>query len=110
MAGSEGVWTVHFEGEAVLDFEEVKSRGDRKAVFSAIKKLRDLGPRLGSPHMKSLQGEPDLFELRPKRGAIAVRLIYTRLDRHFVILAVAPDKKKFQRAVLDARSRLTRRG
>jgi hypothetical protein len=37
-------------------------------------------------------------------------LIYVRLDRHFVILAVAPDKKKFQRAVLDARSRLAGRG
>lgn len=62
-------WLVEFEVDAVVDFEDVKSRGDRKAVFNAVQKLKDLGPDLPSPHMKSLKGEADLFELRPKQGA-----------------------------------------
>jgi hypothetical protein len=60
---------VDFDSDAVVDFEDVKSRGDRKAVFNVVQKLRDLGPDLPSPHMKSLKGEADLFELRPKQGA-----------------------------------------
>ncbi|MGN6586743.1 MAG: hypothetical protein ACTHKT_04620 [Solirubrobacterales bacterium] len=62
-----------FDSDAVIDFEDVKSSGDRKAVFNIVQKLRDLGPDLPSPHMKSLKGEPNLFELRPKQGGL-VRL------------------------------------
>jgi hypothetical protein len=58
--------------------------------------------------MKSLKGEADLFELRPKRGAAAVRPIYARLGDRFLILAVAPTKARFARAVADARTRLSR--
>jgi Phage derived protein Gp49-like (DUF891). len=92
----------------VLDFEDVKSKGDRKAVFNAVHKLKELGPDLPSPHMKSLKGEMDLFELRPKQGASAVRPIFARVGSRFVVLAVAPNKEGFDRAVLDARSRLDR--
>ena len=28
------VWVVDFDSDAVIDFEDVKSRGDRKAVFN----------------------------------------------------------------------------
>lgn len=108
MAGEERPWVVKFDSDAVLDLEDVKSRGDRKAVFQAIEYLKELGPDLGSPHMKSLKGEPDLFELRPKRGAVAVRPIYTRLGDRFLILAVAPTKPRFARAITDARARLSR--
>jgi len=41
--------------KSVIDFEDVKSRGDRKAVFNVVQKLKDLGPALPSPHMKSLK-------------------------------------------------------
>lgn len=58
-------WPVEFDADAVIDFEDVKSKGDRKAVFNVVQKLRDLGPDLPPPHMKSLKGEADLFELRP---------------------------------------------
>jgi hypothetical protein len=54
-------WLVEFGSDAVFDFEDVKSRGDRKAVFNVVQKLKDLGPGLPSPHMKSLKGEADLF-------------------------------------------------
>jgi hypothetical protein len=100
-------WIVEFDSDAVLDFEDVKSRGDRKAVLQVVDKLGWLGPALGTPHMKSLKREPDLFELRPKAGAVAVRLIYARLGARFVVLAVAATKPRFGRAVEDARARLS---
>ena len=61
-------WNVDFDEGAVRDFEAVKSKEERKAVFNAIDKLRQLGPRLVPPHVKSLAGEADLFELRPRQG------------------------------------------
>jgi hypothetical protein len=100
------IWVVYLDADAARDFEAVKSKGDRIAVYQAIEKLRFLGPALSSPNMKSLKGEADLFELRPKRGAVAVRPIYARIGDAFVILAVASDKKHFDRAIKDARSRL----
>jgi hypothetical protein len=63
-------WVVDFDADAVLDFEDVKSRGDRKAVFNVVQKLKDVGPELPSPHMKSLKGRSDLFELRPRQGGM----------------------------------------
>lgn len=69
---------MEFDSDAVIDFEDVKSRGDRKAVFNVVQKLKDLGPDLPSPHMKSLKGEANLFELRPKQGACEARPIYAR--------------------------------
>lgn len=102
-------WLVEFDSDAVVDFEDVKSRGDRKAVFNVVQKLKDLGPDLPSPHMKSLKGEADLFELRPKQGACEARPIYVRLGDRFVVLAVAAKKKNFDRAAVDATQRLERR-
>jgi hypothetical protein len=102
------VWLVEFDADAVIDFEDVKSRGERKAVFNAVQKLKDLGPDLPSPHMKSLKGEADLFELRPKQGACEARPIYVRLETRFVILAVAAKKKEFEKAAGEATQRLRR--
>lgn len=106
MAGQTKSWVVDFDSDAVIDFEDVKSRGDRKAVFNAVQKLKDVGPDLPSPHMKSLKGSADLFELRPRQGACEVRPIYARLGQRFVVLAVAAKKKDFARAVASAESRL----
>jgi hypothetical protein len=66
------VWVVAFDGDAVLDLEEVKSKGDRKAVFNAVHKLQQLGPELPSPHIKSLKGERALrasAQTRRDRGS-----------------------------------------
>lgn len=101
-------WIVDFDSEAVLDFEDVKSHGDRKAVFNVVQKLKDLGPDLPSPHMKSLKGEANLFELRPKQGACEARPIYARIGPRFVVFAVAAKKKDFDRAVGAANDRLSR--
>jgi hypothetical protein len=103
-------WIVDFDYEAVIDFEDVKSRGDRKAVFNVVQKLKDLGPDLPPPHMKSLKGEANLFELRPKQGACEVRPIYARFGGRFVVLAVAAKKKDFDGALVEARERLERHG
>jgi len=108
MALQPKTWVVDFDSDAVIDLEDVKSRGDRKAVFNAVQKLKDVGPDLPSPHMKSLKGEADLFELRPKQGACEVRPIYARLGQRFVVLAVAAKKKDFERAVVTASERLSR--
>lgn len=108
MAKQSRAWIVDFDGDAVIDLEDVKSRRDRKAVFNVVQKLKDLGPDLPSPHMKSLKGEANLFELRPRQGACEVRLIYARLGSRFVVLAIAAKKKDFDRAVVEARDRLRR--
>lgn len=73
-----------------------------------VQKLKDVGPDLPSPHMKSLKGEVDLFELRPKQGACEVRPIYARLGQKFMVLAVAAKKKGFERAIVAAGDRLNR--
>ncbi len=106
MAKQPRAWLVEFDSDAVIDFEDVKSRGDRKAVFNVVQKLKDLGPDLPSPHMKSLKGEADLLELRPKQGACEARPIYARFGRRFVVLAIAVKKKDFERAVAEATRRL----
>jgi hypothetical protein len=49
--------TVTWHVDAVLDFEEVKSREERRATFTAIDKLVRLGVDLAPPHMKKLKGE-----------------------------------------------------
>lgn len=109
MAGQSRTWLVEFDVDAVIDFEDVKSRGDRKAVFNVVQKLKDLGPDLPPPHMKSLKGEADLFELRPKQGAWEARPIYVRLRDRFIVLAVAAKKKDFDRALVEAGRRLEHR-
>jgi hypothetical protein len=109
MARQPTAWIVDFDSDAVIDFEDVKSRGDRKAIFNAVQKLKDVGPGLPSPHMKSLKNEADLFELRPRQGACEARPIYARFGRRFVVLAVAAKKKDFERAVVAANERLKRR-
>jgi hypothetical protein len=106
VAGKQKSWVVEFDGDAVVDFEDVKSRGDRKAVFNVLQKLRDLGPDLPSPHMKSLKGEADLFELRPNQGACEARPIYVRLGDRFIVLGVAAKKKDFDRVVAEVKRRL----
>ena len=102
---------VIYDSDAVLDFEAVKSREERKATYTAIDKLRQLGPRLPPPHMKALKGESGLLELRPRQGRSQVRPICSRIgESEFVILAFAtmPDKADFDSAVAAARDRLVR--
>ena len=85
----------------------VKSKEEKVAVFSAIEKLRSLGPQLPSPHSKSLKGHSKLLELRPRGGRSPTRPVYRRFGDHFVILAVASVHEAIDAAasLADARAR-----
>jgi hypothetical protein len=108
VAGAPRQWLIVVDVDAVLDLEDVKNRGERRALFNALDKLRILGPDLPSPHMKSLKGETDLFELRPRQGNSPLRPIYARRGDRFVVLAIAAKKSGFDSAVADAKARLPR--
>ena len=57
--------------DALLDFlAGARSKEERKAAFNAVDKLR-VCEALAPPHMKPLQGEANLNELRPRQGHIA---------------------------------------
>lgn len=68
----------------------VKSKEERKAIFNAVAKLREIGEHLAPPHMKPLQGADarGLRELRPRQGRSDWRPIYARVGDVYVILAV----------------------
>lgn len=104
-------WNVDFDEGAVRDFEAVKAKGERRAVFNVVDKLRQLGPRLVPPHVKSLAGETDLFELRPRQGNSKPRPPVVRRDDGYLVVAVAADHANdMRRALDDARRRLEARG
>jgi hypothetical protein len=54
-------YSVIYDPDAVIEFVmAVKSKEERKAIFNAVDKLRELGERLPPPHMKPLQGRRPL--------------------------------------------------
>jgi len=77
------LWLVQYFPEAVVDFQAIQARKERISVLTAVDKLVSLGPSLRPPHMKSLKGEPNLMELRPRQGASPVRPIYARFADGF---------------------------
>ncbi|MEX1142578.1 MAG: type II toxin-antitoxin system RelE/ParE family toxin [Thermoleophilaceae bacterium] len=90
--------TVVYDPEALQDFlTDVRSKEERKAAFNAVDKLRRIGEALAPPHMKPLQGEANLNELRPRQGRSPTRLIYRRVGGIYVVLAVAKDKADFEK-------------
>jgi len=89
--------TVLYDPDALQDFlADVKSRDERRAAYNAVDKLRQVGPALGPPYMKPLQGESNLCELRPRQGRSPTRLIYRRYGDVYIVLAVAKHKKDFE--------------
>jgi hypothetical protein len=90
--------TVVYDPDALLDFlAGVRSKEERKAAFNAVDKLRRVGEALAPPHMKPLQGETNLNELRPRQGRSPTRLIYRRVGDVYIVLAVAKDKADFEK-------------
>jgi hypothetical protein len=50
-------YTVIYDPDAVHEFgTTVKSKEAYRSILTAVVKLRELGERLGPPHMKPLQG------------------------------------------------------
>ncbi len=90
--------TVVYDPDALLDFlTGARSKEERKAAFNAVDKLRRVGVALAPPHMKPLQGEANLNELRPRQGRSPTRLIYRRVGNVYIVLAVAKDKADFEK-------------
>jgi hypothetical protein len=102
-------YAVIYDPDAVIEFVmAVKSKEERKAIFNAVDKLRELGERL-PPHMKPLQGEAaaGLRELRPRRGSSDWRALYRRCGSLYVVLAV-DRHENFSALVARAYSRVPR--
>jgi hypothetical protein len=90
--------TVVYDPDALQDFlTGVRSKEERKAAFNAVDKLRRVGEALAPPHMKPLQAETNLNELRPRQGRSPTRLIYRRVGDIYIVLAVARDKADFEK-------------
>ncbi len=49
-------FTVVYDPGAAIELAKVKSKEERKAIFNAVDKLRQLAHRLAPPHLKPLQG------------------------------------------------------
>jgi hypothetical protein len=100
---------VTWDADAILDLEGLTDRGERKATFNVVEKLRQT-KTLISPHTKKLKDEAGLFELRPRAGSSYVRPIYRRVGDDFVILSVSvkPDKADFDVAVKNGHARSPR--
>jgi hypothetical protein len=92
MAPARFTYVVVFDLQAAQEFADlIKSKQERNAIINALDKLRQLGPSLVPPHVKTLKGGSGFVELRPRQGSSASRLIYKRCDDVFVILAVSKD-------------------
>jgi hypothetical protein len=90
-------WVVVYHEQALVEFEALRDRTQRKGVLTIVSILRQIGPKIVEPHAKSVQGAKGLRELRPGGGKVIVRPLYAQVDeRHFVVLAIGPD------AVVDA--------
>jgi hypothetical protein len=92
---------VIYDPDAVLELLSVKSKHEHRALINAVEKLREIGDRLGPPHMKRLQGAAasGLCELRPRRGDSDWRAIYRRVGAFYAILAI--DRHKNFEAMLE---------
>lgn len=96
---------VHYLAEAVVDFDHIRDRSERRAILTVVDKLSRIGDKLTMPHARHLSGRTSgLYELRPKSGRSRYRPLYVKVGEvTFAILAVAPesvvDPRGFERAV-----------
>lgn len=92
MSPARSSYVVVFDSEAAQELAElIKGKEERKAIFNALDKLRQLGPSLVPPHVKTLKDSPGFVELRPRQGRSASRLVYRRCGDLYVILAISKD-------------------
>ncbi len=97
---------------ATNEFErwiEGLSHRDQKAVLQVVKILEQVGIALGEPYSSALKGTKyPLRELRPKRGASPLRIIYAFDPEREALLLIGGDKgndKRFyERAISRAES------
>jgi hypothetical protein len=82
--------SVIYDPDAVAELLAMKSKEEHRALLNAMRKLGELGERLGPPHVKPLKGDraAALRELRPRQGRSDWRAIYRRAGDFYVILAI----------------------
>lgn len=69
------------------------SHREQKAVLQVVKILEQVGIALGEPYSSALKGtKHPLRELRPKRGASPLRIIYAFDPRREALLLLGGDK------------------
>jgi hypothetical protein len=81
--------------------------GDRKSIDMVVGLLREHGVLLGAPYSSALQGSDFAFrELRPKRGASPLRVIYAFSPSRNALLILGGDKsgdnRFYRRAIAQA--------
>lgn len=99
---------VEFVPEAFNELQALPEK-ERRAVFSGINKLREIGDQLSYPHSSLVRGTR-LRELRPRAGRSPWRALYLRMDDRILITAVCPeanqDPRGFARGIANATARL----
>lgn len=105
-------WLVEYHAGAVEDLKSFGAR-EQKGALIVVDFLSQLGIKIKEPHMKPLQGEKKLRELRPGGGKTLIRPLYFQLDRRtFKIVAIGPeamtDPVGFKSAVARAKGRAKR--
>lgn len=110
MPGPRKIFVVLFDADAAItDMGRITDKSERRAILNVVDKLRQLGSQLVPPHTKSLSGEIDLFELRPRQGRSPSRPIYKRCSDGYIVLAVSKDHQSdMATAIADARARAAR--
>ncbi len=83
---------------------EALSHRERKAALQVVKILEQVGITLGEPYSSALKGtKHHLRELRPKRGASPLRIIYAFDPKREALLLLGgdkgDDKRFYERAI-----------
>jgi hypothetical protein len=102
-------YAVIYDPDAVVELLAVRSKEEHRALLNAVRKLSELGERLGPPHMKPLKVEPgsSLRELRPRQGHSDWRAVYRRAGGIYAILAI-DRRKNFASLIERAQARAER--
>lgn len=102
-------WLVEYHSQAVEDLKDFNDR-EQKGALIVIEFLRQLGTKIRQPHMKPIQRERKIRELRPSGGKLLIRPLYFQFDeRTFKIIAIAPEsnqnRRGFDAAITRAKDR-----
>jgi hypothetical protein len=99
--------TVVNETEEFEAWVQCLDRRDREAVERVVRLLRANGVTLGEPHSSALRGSRfPLRELRPKRGASPLRVLYAFDPRREAVVLLGGNRAKeasfYRRAIVHA--------